>query len=98
MRQLDDIAQVFDPSQKAHFLSHTLHAALPSIPEVGLKNPIFSIFFLKLAQNLKEEGKNEKISESLVHANSAALQRAAVRLGRVIYVAGETAVLHARAL
>ncbi|CAB3410907.1 unnamed protein product [Caenorhabditis bovis] len=33
LRQLDDISQVFDPSQKAHFLSQTLYSALPSIPE-----------------------------------------------------------------
>ncbi|CAD6186095.1 unnamed protein product [Caenorhabditis auriculariae] len=34
LRQLDDISQVFDPSQKSHFLSHTLHAALPNVPEI----------------------------------------------------------------
>ncbi|CAJ0595984.1 unnamed protein product [Cylicocyclus nassatus] len=33
LRQLDDISQVFDPSQKAHFLSQTLLSALPVIPE-----------------------------------------------------------------
>lgn len=35
LRQLDDISQVFDPSQKAHFLGQTLCAALPVIPEVS---------------------------------------------------------------
>ncbi|CAI5439459.1 unnamed protein product [Caenorhabditis angaria] len=33
LRQLDDIAQVFDPSQKSHFLSQTLFSALPNISE-----------------------------------------------------------------
>ncbi|KAK5973758.1 hypothetical protein GCK32_021803, partial [Trichostrongylus colubriformis] len=33
LRQLDDISQMFDPSQKAHFLSQTFVAALPVIPE-----------------------------------------------------------------
>ncbi|VDM54284.1 unnamed protein product [Angiostrongylus costaricensis] len=33
LRQLDDISQVFDPSQKAHFLGQTLVSALPVIPE-----------------------------------------------------------------
>ncbi|CAD5206773.1 unnamed protein product [Bursaphelenchus okinawaensis] len=33
MRQLDDIAQEFDPTHKSHFLSQTLVAALPDIPE-----------------------------------------------------------------
>lgn len=34
LRQLDDIASEFDPVHKAHFLSQTLLAALPDIPEV----------------------------------------------------------------
>ncbi|KAI1728401.1 protein kinase domain-containing protein [Ditylenchus destructor] len=33
LRQLDDIAQEFDPAHKAIFLSHTLLSALPNIPE-----------------------------------------------------------------
>ncbi|CAI4230941.1 unnamed protein product [Auanema sp. JU1783] len=33
LRQLDDIGQVFDPSNVVHFLSHTFVAALPNIPE-----------------------------------------------------------------
>ncbi|NP_001335518.1 Protein kinase domain-containing protein [Caenorhabditis elegans] len=33
LRQLDDIAQVFDPSQKSHFLSQTLNVAIPHISE-----------------------------------------------------------------
>ncbi|RCN47646.1 hypothetical protein ANCCAN_06312 [Ancylostoma caninum] len=33
LRQLDDISQVFDPSQKSHFLGQTLLSALPVIPE-----------------------------------------------------------------
>ncbi|KAJ1357596.1 hypothetical protein KIN20_015774 [Parelaphostrongylus tenuis] len=33
LRQLDDISQVFDPSQKAHFLGQTLVSTLPVIPE-----------------------------------------------------------------
>ncbi|KAF8368684.1 hypothetical protein PRIPAC_86513, partial [Pristionchus pacificus] len=33
LRQLDDIAQEFDPTLKAHFLSQTLFTALPNIPE-----------------------------------------------------------------
>lgn len=34
LRQLDDIAQEFDPANKTVFLSHSLLAALPNIPEV----------------------------------------------------------------
>jgi hypothetical protein len=34
LRQLDDIASEFDPVHKAHFLSQTLLAVLPDIPEV----------------------------------------------------------------
>ncbi|PAV85648.1 hypothetical protein WR25_08255 isoform D [Diploscapter pachys] len=52
MRQLDDIAQVFDPSQKAHFLSHTLHAALPSIPE--------NLWFTRILPRF-----NEQLSDSV---------------------------------
>ncbi|KAH7715611.1 Protein kinase [Aphelenchoides avenae] len=33
LRQLDDIAQEFDPAHKVIFLSQTLHNALPDIPE-----------------------------------------------------------------
>uniref|UniRef100_A0A915DEV7 Protein kinase domain-containing protein n=1 Tax=Ditylenchus dipsaci TaxID=166011 RepID=A0A915DEV7_9BILA len=33
LRQLDDIAQEFDPAHKTIFLSHTLLSTLPSIPE-----------------------------------------------------------------
>ncbi|KAK6022529.1 hypothetical protein OSTOST_11772, partial [Ostertagia ostertagi] len=33
LRQLDDISQMFDPSQKAHFLGQTFVSALPVIPE-----------------------------------------------------------------
>ncbi|ETN77431.1 hypothetical protein NECAME_11059 [Necator americanus] len=33
LRQLDDISQVFDPSQKSHFLGQTLVSALGVIPE-----------------------------------------------------------------
>ncbi|KAI6202819.1 Protein kinase domain-containing protein [Aphelenchoides besseyi] len=33
LRTLDETNQMFDPGQKTHFLSHTLLAALPSIPE-----------------------------------------------------------------
>ncbi|KJH43990.1 hypothetical protein DICVIV_09992 [Dictyocaulus viviparus] len=45
LRQLDDISQVFDPSQKSHFLGHALVSALPVIPEVSVAD--FTLFFLK---------------------------------------------------
>lgn len=36
LRQLDDIAQEFDPAHKLSFLSQTLTNALPGIPEVRI--------------------------------------------------------------
>ncbi|KAF1770000.1 hypothetical protein GCK72_001817 [Caenorhabditis remanei] len=44
LRQLDDIAQVFDPSQKSHFLSQTLNAAIPHISETVWFNRVLPRF------------------------------------------------------
>ena len=44
LRQLDDIAQEFDPAHKITFLSQTLHSALPMIPEPLWFNRILQRF------------------------------------------------------
>ncbi|UMM13833.1 hypothetical protein L5515_001913 [Caenorhabditis briggsae] len=47
LRQLDDISQMFDPSHKSHFLSHTLNQAIPNIPE--------SIWFNRVLPRFNEQ-------------------------------------------
>ncbi|GMT27099.1 hypothetical protein PFISCL1PPCAC_18396, partial [Pristionchus fissidentatus] len=51
LRQLDDIAQEFDPTLKAHFLSQTLFTALPNIPEPLWFSRILSRFNEQLLES-----------------------------------------------